>query len=167
MNQSDLIATLMAKRGAFVVSLIAETIPKVRKTGNPYKDVTKVVNVLGMLNWIYANSVNNQRAREGNEEFFVPHRRAWGERLRRDDKTYTPFVVHKGKHYLELKVQRYISEQYFSDGKEVEKSLLEPFLYERDDSGRQDVIQPIILRDYEVGNIKSIVMDGGEVRIAA
>ena len=130
MNRSELISVLMEKRGAFFVSLIAETIPKLRKTGNPYKDVTKLVNVLGQLNWIYSNSVNNQRAREGNDDFFVPVKRVWGERLRREDKTYTPFVIHKGKYYLELKIQKYLSEQYFSDGKEIEKRLLEPFLYE-------------------------------------
>lgn len=171
MNREKLIDRLLEKRGAFFVSFIAETAPDMRKRNNPYRDAIKRVHVAGMLNWIYANSVNNQRVREGNHRFFTPKPRQWGRRLRRDDGTYTPFVVHEkdGKlnYYLELRVQRYLREEYFLDGERIEKKLLEPFLRENDPVGRQGVNNPIMLRDYYVGNIKSIIMDYQRIDLAA
>lgn len=164
----DLHAMLDNKRGAFFVTIVASTDARLKKTGNPFKGVRKVARVNGLLNWIYANSVNNQRVRENtptNDEGeviqFIAEPRKWGERVRRADGTISPFVQHKDSIYIELKVQRSLGYQYFdADGNELTAEQVAPFLPARSESSRQEVENPVILRDYDLANIIGITFDG-------
>ena len=165
-KQSDLVSTLMARRGCFFATIVAETDPRMVKTGNPYRGAMKWAKVNGLGNWVYENSVNNQRMREhqpldsaGEVEAFVSHPRKWGTRIRRADGTVTPLVFHKGLHYFEMKVQRCLGYEYRLAGSTLDTKAVEAFLREQKESSRQGLDEPVILKDYTITNIRAITMD--------
>lgn len=149
--------TLLTKHpGAVMCTITAETVPKMRKTNNPwFGRITKVAVVNGVINWIYEKSVNRQREREGHPEVFFAVERMWGVRL-----TGTPFVEHKDKKYLELKVEKSVEYKYRDeDGNDVPASEINPFLY-TSKSKRQETEKEILLRDYALDSITQVAIDG-------
>ena len=152
---------LMAKGGmASFVTIVADTIPSMRKTDNPFYDtankafvVRKVSTVHGMINWIYGNAVNNQRVREDKEATFTPDPRKWGMRVSK-----TPFVEHKGQLYLEMKVVKSLGSVLLDgNNNEVDWSSVSPFMATNPNEGaRQDIDKKVILRDYKMENIVEV-----------
>ena len=53
LSKSELVDHLMGLRGAKFTTIVAETDPRMRKTGNPYVGATKISRVNGVVNWIY------------------------------------------------------------------------------------------------------------------
>lgn len=168
---------LASKQGASIVSIVAETDPKARKKDdagnpNPFVGLRKVARVNGIINWHYENAVNNQRCREetptDNEGNIIPFEaahRQWGYRETTPDGKLTPFVFNPktGERYLELKVQRSLEYQYVdANGNVIPAELVNPFLPQRKEGARQQVENPVILRDYKLSNIKQLQM-GGEL----
>lgn len=167
MTRDNLVQIMQNRRGAFFATIVAETEPAVRKTNNPYVGVKKISRVNGLLNWIYENSVNRVRIKEnqpldnnGDVEHFVSKPRKWGQRIKREDGSITPLVEHKGKNYLELKVERSLGYEYRHNGQIVDPTAIEPFLPKREEGARQEVDNPVILRDYSIENIVQITIDG-------
>lgn len=164
-------------RRAQFVTFTSETTPRMRKTvdgrGTPYNEfhdengnclVTKVSRVNGIINFRYKNSVNNQREREQgpDHEPFEPEPRKWGERLEG-----MPLVEHKGRYYLEVKVERSLGTTYLDEnGDEIEREALEPYLYRSRQPSTQQTETPIILRDYRVENITEITVNGSTLEIS-
>lgn len=177
-NHDQLHDILLDIRGATFVTIVARTVPKLLKTGNPYLGCTKVARVNGMINWVYANSVNNQRKREstpvdkaGEVIPFVPEARRWGQRRFIDSEgnaiydsvaavRLSPFVDHKGIVYLELKVERSIEYSYELNGEVITAEQIKPFLPKRKEGRRQQVEKTVILRDYTLSNIEEISVNG-------
>jgi hypothetical protein len=167
MTRGDLVNAMQTRKGAFFATIVAETDPRLLKTGNPYVGTTKISRVNGLLNWIYENAVNNQRVREnqpldnaGEVEHFTALPRKWGVRVKRTDGTVTPLVEHNGKHYLEVKVQKSLGYEYRHNGATIDPAKVEPFLPKRKEGARQEVDNPVILRDYALENIQQITIDG-------
>lgn len=155
---------LKARKGATIVTIVAETEPDLRKTGNPYIGCKKISRVNGVINWIYENAVNRQREREGqpvNADGYIEHfeslPRKWGQRIHG-----TPFVEHKDNTYLELKVERSLGHEYRHNGETLTDEQVAPFLPKKKEGERQKVDKPVILRDYNLTNIVQISV-GGEV----
>lgn len=174
-TRNELREQLQSRKGAAMVSIVSITEPAWRakhaETGepNPHRgEVHKVAHVNGVINWRYANAVNNQRMREGqptddegNVEHFEALPRKWGVRISRDDGTITPLVEHKGRHYLELKVERSLGHEYRDDeGNVYDDATIHPWLRKRSKSKRQQTDREIILRDYALDSIDQIRMDG-------
>ncbi len=158
MTPSELIVRLSAIRGACPVTIETRTVPTMRKTGNPYAgNVVKLSRVNGMVGWHYAASVNAQRVREGGSADFDAVPRKWGERV-----ASTPFVVHNGRVYLELKVERSLGHEYQTvAGQPVPVDALAPFLpAQRPDNGRQGVEREVVLRDYAIDSIAAVTLNG-------
>ncbi len=183
-TRSKLKDLLYHRSGASIVTVVSRTEPDMRKRDNPfYGKVCKVAQVNGMVGFRYKNSVNNQRFREGqpvddggNVVEFEPLPRKWGNRLYREDvdpntgatvRRLTPLVLHKGRHYLELKVERLLSMHYQDeDGNPVPAEDLHPWLRQRSgESSRQLVERPVVLRDYALDSIEEIRMDGVIYRV--
>lgn len=154
---------LNARRGANIVSIETETTPRMRKTDNPYAGrLVKQSKINGMINWYYENAVNNQREREGKNADFEAKPRRWGSRIHG-----TPLVEHKGKYYLELKVENRYGKTYIDDqGNEVPQEEIDEFLY-NSSSSRQGVEDEVILRDYKLDSIKAIKMNGKKYKVAS
>lgn len=166
-TKNQLVDRLMNLRGAKFTTIVAETDPRMRKTGNPFVGATKVSRVNGVVNWIYQNSVNNQRVREGQPlnqqgevEHFSPEPRKWGQRLKHETGHVAPLVEHKGKHYLELKVERSLGHEYRLNGETLDSQDVAEFLPKRKEGARQKVDNPVVLRDYSIENIRQITIDG-------
>lgn len=152
-----------AMKSCHAVSVDTVTIPSMRKTGNPYVGAVKVQTMNGLIGFDYANAVNNQLAREDNDNAFefVPHTRKWGVLM--DNRN---MVEHKGKYYLQMKVQSLSGKpRYMMDGQEIDSALVKPFLQEKSKVGTQAAVgieKEVIVRDVELGNIRAIRMDGEE-----
>jgi len=154
---AHLMGVLSIARGARPATITTVTDARLLKTGNPFGQVFKrsIVNV--MVNFNYANAVNNQRGREGEAKDFTPDARKWGTRL-----PGLPFVSHKGKSYLECRVMRSLSHAYITaDGRALTDADVAPFLPTRNSNAeKQGVEKEIIIRDYAVDNMEAIAIDG-------
>lgn len=165
----ELRSLLLNSRGCAPVTIVAETVPAMRKTGNPLIGRTvKVSRVNGMIGFLYANAVNNQRMREQGDDaaLFQAFPRKWGERI-----AGTPVVRHVGKtgvaeYYLELKVERSLGHEYRVDGLTVPDETVECWLPTRTEGARQEVERPVILRDYALRSIRKITIGGVEYDVA-
>lgn len=156
LTQVELLDGLTAQHGAFVVTIETRTIPAMAKTGNPWAgNCVKLSRVNGILNWQYASAVNRQRDREGLIADFEAYPRKWGQRI-----AGTPLVQHKGRTYVELKVERSLGYQYETlDGQPIDPADLAPFLRAPSET-RQGVEREIILRDYALDSITALTYGG-------
>ncbi len=166
-NVSQLFEVLNEIKGAKFATIVTETEPKMKKTGNPFlnSNIIKKSEVNITLNFIYENSVNNQRKKEGNTEEFHAKPRQWGSRIPK-----TSFVIHKGSIYVEAKINAKPKEvRYFSNGKlmnEAQVELLKPFLPTSNSSSRQEVEKEVIVRDFKLENIVELKLNGNHYLIS-
>lgn len=162
MTQEQLVRTLMGLRGATFVTFEAHTEPDII-AGSPFRGVVRKVAVVnGTINFIYQNSVNNQREREDLTPDFEPFPRKWGRRIPR-----TPLVVHQKdgeeKYYLEVKVERSIQYEYRDNqGNVIPKEAVTPWLRPTGRS-RQGVQKPVVLRDYTLTNVHNLILKGEHI----
>jgi hypothetical protein len=169
MTREDFVNMVVETNGARFASIVSTTDARVKKTSNDgtetnpnFKDTIKTSKALVILNHNYTNSVNNQRNREGDDTQFVAHPRTWGTRI-----SGTSFVEHKDTLYLELKVESSLGYEYFNKttGEHLDKDEVHSFITPRKESGRQQVANPVIIRDYKVSNLDYITMNGMTVRL--
>lgn len=156
LTKAELVDLLSKVKGTTAVSIETTTTPKIR-SGNPFVGLKKVSKVSGMIGVIYANSVNNQRAKEGLDKDFVPESRKWGERI-----LHTPLVKHKDKFYLEMKCQSAKSD-YFDNSGRVSIDQVKPWEYNK--TSRQGVENEVILRDFSLENITRITINKNEYQV--
>lgn len=154
MTREQLISALRGIRGCRVISFTTETIPSMRKGGNPwYGRIVKRSYVNGLIGFNYQNSVNNALIRQGEEADFTAGPRAWGERI-----DGTPLVYHEGQYYLEVKVQRSTSEYFTMEGERVDECEVRPYL-------RAPSPSAIVLRDYAIKSLTSIQYHGETLEV--
>ena len=156
-SQESLLALLSDIKGATFATIVAATDPKLKKTGNTLGTVRKVSRVNVTLGFQYEAAVNRQRTREGTEADFEAKPRQWGEKI-------SPMLVgHKGKIYLETKVEKSLGHSYVNaQGKEIPSELVAPFLPTRSESSRQETEKEILVRDYALDSILSLSFKGEE-----
>jgi len=154
-TKSALLETLESVNSCQAVSINTLTDVKMNKIGNPfYGRVTKASTVNGLIGFSYGNAVNNQLGREDKELDFKPHERKWGVRD-------GVLIRHKGKNYVELKVQSVSSTVYFLDGEEIELAELGDWVKKRKAPKSQEGIEKkIILADYNLDGIVSMRLMG-------
>lgn len=166
-TKKQLIDLMSGINKSFDCEIIAETQPEHRKYTqegilNPYyKNLIKRAKVAGIVNWIYQNEVNLQRIREGKIPDFEAEPRRWGDRLQN-----SPFVVYlKNRQkspdfYLEMQIKKIKNLQYFySEGKHksrLDYDEIAPFLVPPNEPIKQQLDSPVILRDYNIKNIRTI-----------
>lgn len=150
-------------KGTTMATITTETVVKMSKKNNPYANtnITKKSRMNVTLGFNYTNSVINQRIKEGIEEEFVAHPRKWGNRIKG-----TPLVHHINadgveKFYLEAKMNgKPQSVEYFSNGVVFDVELIKEFLPKVSKSSVQGTEKEIIMRDFELANIKEVKMFG-------
>ncbi len=96
LTQSQFEDLLLKFKGAKPVSLSALSDARLKA---PYNDVLCYSKVNGMVNAIYQNSVNNQRAREGKKENFIADSLPYG-KWHKNSRT---LIQHKESIFLRLK----------------------------------------------------------------
>jgi hypothetical protein len=170
-SQAQMVAMMLALRGATFVTFVSVTEPTFAKTddnGNPSPfrtgDIVKVANVNATINFIYENAVNRQRIREELEADFQAFPRKWGHRVWDGDRL-TPIIEHtnkEGEHkfYIEAKPERSLGHEYRDrDNNVVANELVEPFI-RRSGTSRQGTEKEIYVRDYSLSNIRAITLKG-------
>ena len=153
-SKSELVTAIRSTKGTTFATLTCNTDAKLKKTGNPYKDVRKITTMNVCIGFDYQNSVNNQRNREDIEGDFLSAPRQWGKRV--DLKT----VEHNGKTYLTTKVEKTFEVKYMAGDLEIQKASIQAFLPAKSKSATQKTSKEIIYRDITIENIKSITMKG-------
>jgi hypothetical protein len=114
-------------------------------------EVSKISLVNGQINWYYESAVQRRQVKHDVQPAdFKSAGRAWGVRLRG-----TPFVTHKSKQYVEVRVLKTIDDpRYFAaDGTEIPADQVKPFLPKRKEGERQQragvpADDVVICRDY-------------------
>jgi len=148
-------------KGQFM-TIVSDTIPKMRKGGNPYYGhIVKRSITQSTASPDFKTAMNNRRAKDGEAPREVKARK-WGRRIKG-----TPFVAHikKGESfvrlYLEMYVIRSVGYVYIDTrtGAEVPHDVINAFLPPRSDS-------EIIWRDYYVGGIVALNANGKRYTIA-
>jgi len=149
---------LRSQKGAKIVSVITETDPG---KSNKHKGICrKRSHVNGVINWHYAKAINRQREREGKGADFEVQPRKWGERI-----AGTPLVHHKGKYYLELKVENVYQTDYFMvrPGGELvptTRDEIADHIRPSRSASNQQLTKEVILRDYKLDSIVELRMSG-------
>lgn len=154
-TKSELIDLLSKIKGTTFVSIETKTVPKLKS--NPFTRLEKVSKVAGAIGFIYENSVNNQREKEGLNKDFKAKPRKWGVKI-----PHTPLVKNKDKYYLEMKVQN-SSSDYFENNQRIPLDKVVPYMYTG--SSRQNVSKEVILRDYLIDNITRIKLNKEEYNV--
>jgi hypothetical protein len=151
-TQSELLELLKNVKGNTFATITSRTEPAQKKE-SPFKhSLEKLSRVNICLGFHYSNSVRNQEIREGMEGDFQAKPRKWGQRI-----AGTPLVEHKGKFYLEAKIERSMGQLYLNNNKIINKNEINPFLKELTKPATQEHLEKIvILRDYSLENIKRI-----------
>lgn len=161
-SRERLLLILLEVRGASFATITTRTDARLLKTGNPFGPVVKVSRVNVTLGFQYAAAVNRQRDREGTKADFEAMPRQWGERCK-----LSPLLIeHKGKFYLETKVERSMSHEYRTEnGAILTDAQVEPFLPSRGGS-RQGTEKEILVRDYALDSIVGISFKGQDYVLA-
>lgn len=174
LTTAELTQNLTSMDNTVLATVRTVTVPEMRKTNNPfYGRVVKVQDLSASVgSWSYSKAVNNRRQKEWQKALlsdentpqpaeFVPEARKWGQRV-----PNTPFVEHKGQLYVELSVHNCLRQVYLDDqGNPVSKELLEPYLPKKKEGERQELDNPVILRDVKVENIVSVTYGGQTVEV--
>lgn len=156
---------LQERAGAAPAVLVTNTVPKMRKTGNPFwGQVRKLARRQGFVGTNYENAVNRQRVREGQPMTkkgavlgFKALPMSWGQ------SDGPKFVEYDGKSYLRFQHIRTLEEEFRSlGGAVIPKAALEPFLVHSGGSQRQETDKPIIWNTITLSNIV-LAMVGGKV----
>ena len=164
---------LNSRPGQEEITIVSRTVPAMLKRANPFTDnAFKVSRVVGNVNWHYQKEVNLQRTREGGLELvggipvpaevekFESKPRQWGERRRRENGSYTPFIDHKGKVYVELQVLQALGHEYRdANGDLINNEAIKPYLNAASKAKRQEVKNEVICRDYAIANIKAVTFN--------
>lgn len=102
----------------------------------------------------YENMVKKHLIEEGKDpESFQLGPRKWGERI-----TDTPFIEHKGKHYLEVIFLHAGETIYYVDGVETDSSQIEG-LPVRKEGEQGGVSNKVVIRTFSIDSIKRLTVN--------
>ena len=154
-SKTDFIKKFDDKKGAVMLSVSLETVPKMNKTDvatkttvNPYlENTTKTITLSGIAGFNYEDSVNRQLIREGKADTFIASPLAWGVH-------YNQYLIeNKGKFYVQLKVQGSRDPVYRHNGETIHELVLKPFIPKRSGSAAQaeeEIDKEIIVRTVSI-----------------
>ena len=177
-TQNELKTMLESHGSRAEVTIAAATVPRMRKTDNPYYDrVKKHSIVVGDICFNYEDEVNKQRHREQALNLvagapvqqdvteFKAQARTWGEKEQTRERVGA--LVHKGPDaYLELMVKQSVMHEYRDEaGNKVDKAAIAPFLTASKKPATQGTDKEVMIRDYKLTNIVSIVLAGRTYRV--
>lgn len=130
---SELAGLIVTTKGAKVCTVTYVTDARLRKTGNPHKNVEKRVVMNGMLNYKYAAALEKRLALAGENPVSGReiHDRTWGTRV-----GDTSLIEYNGKNYMDVMVNRIVETVYkdTDTGKELSYDEVKDFLPNKDGS---------------------------------
>lgn len=147
---ANLTAILQAVKGAKIATIITETTPDLKKRNNPFDNVMKRTTMNVLFNFNYRKALDKALVAAGEAPSNRPAgKRAWGEKV-----PNSPFIMHKGHMYLEVKNNGRASKvEWFVDGEAIASAQIEPWL-----PAKQK--QEVPMCDVRIENIKELRVDG-------
>lgn len=151
--------TLASRPGTIILSIVANTDPKLKKTGNPFPEVRKETYTRVVTGVRYEQAVERQGG-----EGFVAGELPYGEMAVRDKVIAGP----KGDYQLRTVArnpQKPISVRFLSGGKEIDKKEIAIFLPVRKESKKQAEAgvkgkKQVMVRNFSFDNIEKVTMMG-------
>jgi len=167
----ELVAFLMALRGATFATITTNTDARLRKRGNPFGEVRKVATVNGQLNFHYDNAVLARLAKEGKGPEAFEQGESWHEPVKRADDTLTPLARSKKNRdalYVRFRLLAPVAgPSYFDgEGREVPAEKLADFLPARSDYANQGTDEPVVFLTYGLDSIREIKTEGEHLIVA-
>lgn len=159
-SKDKLLELLTSLKTSTFATIITETVPPMNKKNNPYFDdrLLKYMEANVCINFIYKNSVNRQRDKEGVEIEFKPKERRWGTRI-----SGTPLVQHGDSYYLECRFLKHVNTFYLHKGNIIDEQLFVQWLKNgRSNAEHQGLSyeNEVIVRDFKIDSILEIKMLG-------
>lgn len=162
LTHSEFAARLAARKGACILSIVANTDARAKKTGNPFKEVRKESYLRVVSGADYQASVERQGG-EGFKAEGLPYGQ-----FDSDDTKNKVIRTKDGK--LQLRTvarnpQKPIRVAWYADGQRVEKEVVSPYLPTKSASKKQEQVgvtgkKQVMVRNYDFANIKEVVMGG-------
>lgn len=167
-TKEQLINHLKNIKSSTFIGFVAKTIPKMKKTGNPFADkIIKLAHVSANVGFDYEAGVNRRREKEGKEANFVAQSN-WHKPVLNGD-SITPLAEHNktGELYLRCNVLKsdsvYVN---METGEIVEKESLEPFLQKTDYKATQGLDESqVAIACYKLDGIQSINFNGQSLKV--
>jgi hypothetical protein len=129
-----------------------------------FQTVTEEKTIIGTVNYIYENSVNNQQERETSEHAFIVQPRKWGIRINK------AIVIHKGKIYLSVKFGSNFGGNILTDenGLRIQQNEYDTWTKQSSKTSykvektqeRQEVDEVVIVNDYCIENVIGAKING-------
>ena len=164
-THKQFVEMLLIRKGANIIGLVTETEPKARKTGNPFKEIKKLVHRTVVTGAKYKEAVLKQGATS-----FDADPLPYGKFL-----VENKIILHEGE--LQLRTVRRnapkpVKVQFVADGEEVAKEVVDKYLTKSKPSAKQERVgvtgkKQVKVRNYKLSNIKEIRMNGQVYKLAS
>lgn len=169
MNYDDLKVAISDIKGSTFVGIDTETVVKLKggKKNEMQGRVTKVTEGANTMIFSemagsgYENMVKRRMVKEGKDpETFTVKPRAWGTRVEK-----SPFIEHKGKHYIECIFMASGKSHYLLDGVPIDAEEIEGLPEKRveTEESQGGVEDKVIIRTFALDSIKKIRINGTEI----
>ena len=164
-TQNQFVEMLLQRKGANIIGLITETEPKSRKTGNPFKEIKKLVHRTVVTGAKYKEAIIKQGA-----ESFDADPLPYGKFL-----IENKIILHEGELQLRTvyrNAPKPVKIQFVADGEEVAKEVVDKYLTKSKPSAKQERVgvtgkKQVKVRNYKLSNIKEIRMNGEIYKLAS
>lgn len=164
-THKQFVEMLSARRGANILGILTETEPKANKTGNPYKQIKKIVHQTVVTGARYKEAILKQGA-----ESFELDPLPYGEYVI-DNKV----IKHNGEMQLRTVFRnspKPVKVQFIADGKEVTREVVDKYLSKSKPSAKQERVgvtgkRQVKVRNYKLSNIKEVRMNGEKYILAS
>jgi hypothetical protein len=164
-TQNQFVEMLLTRKGANIIGLVTETEPKARKTGNPFKEIKKLVHRTVVTGAKYKEAVLKQGATS-----FDADPLPYGKFL-----IENKIILHEGELQLRTvfrNAPKPVKIQYVADGDEIAKEVANKYLVKPNPSAKQEKVgvtgkKQVKVRNYKLSNIKEIRMNGEIYKLAS
>lgn len=164
MTHTQLIQRLSKRNGAVILGIVAETDARLKKTGNPFPNATKLVHKTVVTGASYQSAVEKQGA-VGFKSAELPY----GTHLIKNK------VIANDKGEFQLRVvarnpRKPISTVYMNGSEEIPKTIVNQFMPEYKGSKKQAESgvkgkKQVMVQNYSFKNIKEIHIDGQKFKL--
>lgn len=164
-TQNQFVEMLLQRKGANIIGLVTETEPKVRKTGNPFKEIKKLVHQTVVTGAKYKEAILKQGVTS-----FDADPLPYGKFL-----VENKIILHEGELQLRTvfrNAPKPVKVQYVADGDQIAKEVAIQYLVKSKPSAKQEKAgltgkKQVKVRNFKLSNIKEIRMNGEVYKLAS
>jgi hypothetical protein len=169
MTRNELVDYLKNITGSTFIGVTVNTIPKMRKTNNPFFNrINKRNTIGGIVNFHYDEGVLRRLEKEGKSPDDFKRGTSWHEPILNNNRL-TPLCKHKDRdeYYLRLQLTTIGDPKYLDikTNTEVDKQTISDFLSEQSSYSNQGLDSPLKILTYSINSIDRISIKGEEILV--